>query len=139
MIRRLALSSLIGAAAAASMIAGATPALAATGASGPSVSLAAFASPLPSKGDGHWDHDGHSGNHGSGNWSKGNHFHFRGGHDWDHHNWYRRDWNRHDWNGHRWNWWPRSVSAKQCRDHNGHVDWHADLCIGGRYSGYRID
>jgi hypothetical protein len=135
MIRRLALSSLIGAAAAASMIAGATPALAATPATGTSVSLAAFATPLPSdRGDrGHDGHNGHNGHNGHsdhhGNWG-GNHFRF------DNHRWDRHDWNRHHYS---WNWWRGTVSAQKCRDHNGHVDRRADLCIGGRYSGYRID
>lgn len=55
--------------------------------------------------------------------------HFLPGHDKPHPGW------RYD---PAWGWWPGVVSANQCQDGRGHVDWNNHVCLGGRFNGFRV-
>ncbi len=113
MIRRFALTTVLGAAAAAALVS--APAVAT---SAPGVALTAMAVPADNQHGPDWD-----GRHGQ--WDGRGGFGHGGG--WDG--------NGGGWDGHRW--W---VSADRCNRGGGHVDrthdrWHNFFCRGGRFNG----
>jgi hypothetical protein len=142
MIRRLAITTALGAAAAAALVAGAGSA-APTGS--PHLALAAASSPLLADNDnhgprpgppGHDDNRGPGGRpgHGPGWDGRGGPWDGRGGPGhgggWDG--------NGGGWDGHRW--W---VSPERCRAGHGHVDrtrdrGHNFFCRGGRFNGVPV-
>jgi hypothetical protein len=140
MIRRLAITTALGAAAAAALVAGAGSA-APTGS--PHLALAAASSPLLADNDNHGPRPGPPGHdnrgpggrpgpgHGPGWDGRGGPWDGRGGPGhgggWDG--------NGGGWDGHRW--W---VSPERCRAGHGHVDrtrdrGHNFFCRGGRFNG----
>jgi hypothetical protein len=132
MIRRLAIMTALGAAAAATLVASSVPA---TPTSGPHVTLAAMTTALPTHGPDPHPHPGPPGpDHGPG-WD-GRHG------NWDGHGGpgHGGGWDGHGggWDGHHW--W---VSAERCRAGHGHTarandHWRGFYCQGGRFNGLPI-
>jgi hypothetical protein len=141
MIRRLAITTALGAAAAAALVAGAGSA---APAGNPHLALAAASSPLLADNDNHGPRPGPPGHdnrgpggrpgHGPGWDGRGGPWDGRGGPGhgggWDG--------NGGGWDGHRW--W---VSPERCRAGHGHVDrtrdrGHNFFCRGGRFNGVPV-
>ena len=99
-------------------VAGAGTAVAATPTTAQPTSPVAFTQPSPGWNNDNWDNDRDRDNRNRGDWNRGRNY----------------NWN----DGWRFNRRFFAVSPWQCRAGHGHVNWRANKCFGGRFSGARL-